>query len=481
MEIESWLERDESFDDGGSEDEDTRLLGEIALWNNRIENADRLIRKGIQSIDSLRNFTALMEEVVKLYKELDQRTKAYGNQDIIDYYQEVKQKADAFLKNELQTEPQLSQQRKKIYDSYWNKMTENELWALRDDLYFKDYKNHVYFMTPKNLSSGRHQDESLVQYGRIEKTNGNVEIYVELDEGEVGWHNFSIFDDTLFIWRKNPDDWDSYDIVGVEVNTRKVRVKKKLKNVNNLDLVLVNDFHELVCLISVAGRLCIKNLKNGKMQELKGVYSADWDVAILGYNERYIYYWTGPENYCCIDIDTFVITDLSAEIDNHIKEKKEIYLIDCRTDTVYLKDGDQLCGYQRGDYKQIKVKIPNGTGDKAYQKYLFNGCLWIGTRGIYENYDNVVSNTIATFNKIGEAIGNDVHVVCDFEEQPRLAYCFPRAIGAWLPKEDKNGRFFDILQTFSVDMNGCLSGNMGKICIQCKKGGRAEGIMISWH
>ena len=139
MEIESWLERDESFDDGGSED--TRLLGEIALWNNRIENADRLIRKGIQSIDSLRNFTALMEEVVKLYKELDQRTKAYGNQDIIDYYQEVKQKADAFLKNELQTEPQLSQQRKKIYDSYWNKMTENELWALRDDLYFKDYKN----------------------------------------------------------------------------------------------------------------------------------------------------------------------------------------------------------------------------------------------------------------------------------------------------------------------------------------------------
>ena len=113
MEIESWLERDESFDDGGSEDEDTRLLGEIALWNNRIENADRLIRKGIQSIDSLRNFTALMEEFVKLYKELDQRTKAYGNQDIIDYYQEVKQKADAFLKNELQTEPQLSQQRKK--------------------------------------------------------------------------------------------------------------------------------------------------------------------------------------------------------------------------------------------------------------------------------------------------------------------------------------------------------------------------------
>ena len=48
MEIESWLERDESFDDGGSEDEDTRLLGEIALWNNMIENADRLIRKGIQ-------------------------------------------------------------------------------------------------------------------------------------------------------------------------------------------------------------------------------------------------------------------------------------------------------------------------------------------------------------------------------------------------------------------------------------------------
>ena len=100
-------------------------------------------------------------------------------------------------------------------------MTENELWALRGDLYFKDYKNHVYFMAHKDLRSGKHQDESLVQYGRIEKTNGNVEIYVELDEGEAGWHNFSIFDDTLFIWRKNPDDWDSYDIVGVEVNTRK--------------------------------------------------------------------------------------------------------------------------------------------------------------------------------------------------------------------------------------------------------------------
>lgn len=105
MIIESWLERDESSD--GSDSEDIRLLGDIAVLNSKFENVERLNRKGIYSIDSLRVITVLIEEMMKLYKELDQRSKTYGNQDIIDYYQEVKQKVDAFLEKGLQIDSQL--------------------------------------------------------------------------------------------------------------------------------------------------------------------------------------------------------------------------------------------------------------------------------------------------------------------------------------------------------------------------------------
>lgn len=248
-------------------------------------------------------------------------------------------------------------------------------------LCFRNYKEYVYFTLPEYMVTGKGQRDNLHSaccIGRIHKETGEKKIIKTIQGYECG--KFSIYDDILYIW--GYDDYEEENsVLGFNMIDNKTKVIAKFKDDDSLYFVLKNGKGSLVYLLNSGGTPYIKEADSGTKNRAEGIDC--WVDAILGYNECYLYYKSAGENeqYYRVDLDTMDVINMSVEME-HIIAEREIYLVDCKSDIIYVKNhqGGELTAIDWKNCEVWGVMSPDVSQIVDYPitlKKYFNGEYWI--------------------------------------------------------------------------------------------------------
>jgi hypothetical protein len=345
-----------------------------------------------------------------------------------------------------------------IYNSYWNNTGSRYKGSFDTTNWdFKDYKDYVYFKAPENIVKVNGASDTVV-YGRIRKVDGEKQIFFVQEDDDIFMKlplgNFTVFDDTLYTWF-----WDGEheEFVVGDWKDGKAKIVGKLKNVDGVSLVMRSSEGCYVCLILRNHGFYVRNMNDGCTLKLPGF--KDMEASLKGYNEKYIYYATYDKSYedvtyYSFDIDTFEIDNISENI-RDVSENRELYMIDCRTDTIYLKDTgkkNKLIAVDRLGHFVKEVPEPILTSSEENDgrwEFEFNGKNWFGLHEIQDNFNRGVA-TVVYFGEDGSVSGSDTHVVYDYAPVPEVVFSFSDAICVWQQHQDEKRQFYENAKLFRV-------------------------------
>lgn len=297
-------------------------------------------------------------------------------------------------------------------------------------LCFRNYKEYVYFTLPEYMVTGKGQRDNLhfaCCIGRIHKESGEKKIIKTVQGYECG--KFSIYNDIIYIW--GYDDYEEeYSVLGFDMINNKTRTIAKFKGDDSLYFVLKNRKGSLVYLLCSGGTAYIKEADGTTKNRVDGI--DNWDGAMVGYNERYLYYKSFGENvqYYRVDLDTMSVTNMSVELEDIIADR-EIYLMDCKSDILYVKDfqGENLTAIDWKNQEVWGVMSPDVSKIVDYPivlKKYFNGEYWICLLSPNDKTPMGVNIGIVCYDQAGNRTGMacrnfdgytlDYHILFSFEE-----------------------------------------------------------------
>lgn len=363
---------------------------------------------------------------------------------------------------------------KREYQSYFNKRDELSTFLDVDSFRMRDYREYVYFDLPEYIVSGKGNRngggyDEVKLMGRFHKETGKKELLYKHTDYIFC---YTIFDDVLYFCKKNEDDYDRYDVLGINLQSRKIKRVARLSS--EPQLILKNKSGSLIfCAYTDEQECCIFNAKN-KMQVLHGM--SDWDAGLIGYNECYIYYDTFPSNtYYCVDIDTFAITNIDTEIEK-VTSDFEVSKIDCRTDIIYgKKDTKTITAIDWQNKTSWEIVVPDLSREKEKglnpSNLFFNGEYWICN--LNPTSDNSPSRDtgigIACYDQKGKEIGRCIWEYNGYYEGYRVVFVFGNVMCSYceireldtdqLITSQSRGNFDRIYRLFYLKRNKVIVGN----------------------
>lgn len=277
---------------------------------------------------------------------------------------------------------------------------------------FRDYGEYVYFTLPEYIARGKgvrrgnyFGDDFCCCLGRIHKKTGKKQIMRTIRGYELG--KFSVYDSMVYVWGyEDAEDEEGYSILGIDTVNNEGRVVSNLKTGNKLEYVLKNKKGSLVYLLHGDGSAYIEQADGSGKKIIDGIEW--WDGAILGYNEHYLYYNTLDEQYCCLDLDTMDVINISVEEEEIIAERR-IYMIDCKTDIIYIENPDELVAFNwlHKEVWGVKKPKPFSALDSMFGiREWFNGEYWIRLLSPNGNTPEGISTGMICYNQDGEEIGS---------------------------------------------------------------------------